>query len=181
MFKELDEKIKKIQDFFIEQLQSLRSGRAQPSLVANVLVEAYGSRQPLKHLASINVADARTIAIEPWDKSLLKEIEKGIAVSSLSLTSSVQGNTLRLKLPEPSEENRRQTAKQLKEKLELARVAVRKGRDESKRSIEAQVKAGGLTEDDKYRLIDELDKKTKAAIGYLEELTARKEKEILSF
>ena len=180
MFKELEEKFKKIKEFFAEELKSLRSGRAQPSLVENVLVEAYGSRQPLKRLAAITVADPRTIAIEPWDKSLLKEIEKGIASSTLNLSPGADSGILRLKLPEPTEENRRQTVKQLKEKLEQSRVTARKARDEAKKVIEIQARSGALTEDDKYQAIEELDKKTKTAISVLEELADKKEKEILS-
>lgn len=181
MFKEFDDKARKIQDFFLTELKGLRSGRAHPALVENVPIEAYGSRQPLKNLATITAADPRTIVIEAWDKSLLKEIEKGIASSSLNLSPALDANVLRLKLPEPTEENRRQIVKQLKERLEQNRVGLRKIRDEVKKEIENRARAGSLTEDDKYRSIEQLDKKTKTAISFLEEAAAKKEKEIMTF
>lgn len=158
----------------------MRTGRAHPSLVSGVLVEAYGAKTPLPHLANISVGDARMIVIEPWDKSLLKAIEKGIVEAQLNLAPTVDGTLIRLNLPEMTEEARKNLVKKLHERLEEARISVRQAREDDKRSIESGFKSGVITEDDRYDSIEKLDKKTKDAIAELEALAEKKEKEIMT-
>lgn len=180
MFDQFDEKIKKSKEHFANELKSIRTGRAHPSLLANITVDAYGTPTPLPHLANISTPEAKLLIIEPWDKSLIKEIEKAITASSLNLNPAVDGNILRLKLPSLTEESRKNLIKIVHEKLEQARVAVRQARDEVKKQIENQKKAGAISEDEKFKNLQNLDKKTKEAIAELEKTASDKTKEVMS-
>lgn len=180
MFTDLDNRLQKTIDHFSEELKSIRTGRASPALVANIMVSSYGSLLPIPQLANVSVPEAKLLVIEPWDKSLLKEIEKAIVASSLHIAPLSDGNILRLKLPDLTEETRRNLIKVVREKLEQARVAVRQARDDKKKAIEREAKAGTMTEDDRYDAILELDKKTKEAVGKLENLAEQKEKEVMT-
>ncbi len=144
------------------------------------MVAAYGALLPIPQLANVSVPEAKLLLIEPWDKSLLKEIEKAIVASSLHITPVSDGNVLRLKLPDLTEETRRGLIKVVREKLEQSRVAARQARDDKKKEIERDAKANTLTEDDRYDAIEKLDKKTKEAVAKLESLAAQKEKEVLT-
>lgn len=180
MFTELDNRFQKTIDHFSEELKSIRTGRANPALVANIMVMAYGSPLPIPQLANISVPEAKLLVIEPWDKSLLKEIEKAIVASSLNISPVSDGNILRLKLPDLTEETRRNLTKTVREKLEQARVAVRAAREDKKKEIEKAEKVGEITEDDRYDGIAELDKKTKEADAKLQALAEQKEKEVMT-
>ena len=180
MFTELDNRFQKAIDHFSEELKSVRTGRANPALVANITALAYGAPLPIPQLANISVPEAKLLVIEPWDKSLLKEIEKAIVASSLNISSVSDGNVLRLRLPDLTEETRRNLTKTVREKLEQARVAVRQARDEKKKEIERAAKAGSITEDDRYSSIEQLGKKTKDADAKLQILAEQKEKEVMT-
>lgn len=180
MFKQFEEQVKKTEEHFQEELKSIRTGRANPALVANITVMAYGSAMPIPQLANISVPEAKLLVIEPWDKSLLKEIEKAIVASSLNISPVSDGNILRLKLPDLTEETRRNLIKVVREKLEQARVAVRGAREDKKKEIEREEKAGNITEDDRYDGITELDKKTKEVDAKLASLAEQKEKEVMT-
>lgn len=180
MFEQFENKVHKTTEHFQSELKSIRTGRAHPSLVANLLIPAYGAATPLSQLANISTPEAKLLLIEPWDKSILKEIEKAIAASALNLSPQSDGNVIRLKLPDLTEDGRRSLLKVLNEKLELARVAVRQARDETKKEIANKTRAGTLTEDDRYEQTAKLDKKTKEAIGDLEKLASEKAKEVMT-
>lgn len=180
MFTEFDQRLKKTEGHFQEELKSIRTGRANPALLANVVVMAYGSPLPITQLVNVSVPEAKMLVIEPWDKSLLKEIEKAIVNSSLNIAPVSDGNILRLKLPELTEETRRSLIKVVRDKLEQARVSLRQARDDKKKEIERQAKAGEITEDDRYDEIEKLDKKTKEAVSKLESLAEQKEKEVMT-
>lgn len=180
MFDQFDEKIKKAKEHFANELKSIRTGRAHPSLLANITVDAYGTPTPLPHLANISTPEAKLLIIEPWDKSLVKEIEKAISASSLNLNPAVDGNILRLKLPDLTEESRKNLIKIVHEKLEQTRVAIRQARDELKKQIETRKKNGAITEDEKFKNIETLDKKTREIIAELEKADADKEEEVLT-
>jgi len=173
---ELDKTI----EFLQTDISSLRTGRANPALVESVHVEAYGTAQPLKAVASISVPDAQTILIEPWDKSLVKEIEKGILEAKNGLNPVVQGNVIRVPMPMLTEETRKQLVKTLNEKLEAARVKVRKVRDDIKGEIVEMEKAGDMSEDEKYSELEQLDKVCAGYNERIKHIGDEKEKEIMT-
>lgn len=177
-FKKLEEKINTAVRWFESEVQSLRTGRANPALAENIKVEAYGAMQPLKNLASIMVEDARTLKIEPWDKSLLEVIEKGIRASNLGLRPAVSQDLVRVVLPELTQERRQALLKLLKEKLEETRISFRKARDEAWKEIQERERSKEISEDGKFRLKDQLEEKIKKAMEKLEGISRKKEKEI---
>jgi len=160
-------------------LKKIRTGRAHPEMVADIMVEAYGVQTPISGLASISVTDARSIAIEPWDKQILKAIEKAIVTADRNLSCAVSSDVVRITIPTMTEESRLRVVKSLNEELERVRVAVRMAREEEKKQIEVKTKAGDLTEDDRRDGIKALDEKTKEAIVQLETETKKKENEIM--
>lgn len=180
MFDQFDAKVSKTKEHFQTELKSIRTGRAHPSLVAGLGVAAYGGMMPLSQLAAISAPEAKLLLIEPWDKAVIKEIEKAIAASTLNLSPLADGSVIRLKLPDLTQEGRINLLKVLHAKLEQTRVAIRQARDETKKEIENKKRAGELTEDDRFELVEKLDKKTKEAISQLESLAAAKEKEVMT-
>ena len=142
-----------------------RTGRASPALVEGLEVEAYGAKMPLNQLASIQVADTRLLAIQPWDRNTLTAIEKAIMTSELGLMPSNDGNTIRLEIPTLTEERREELTKQVRRRLEEGRVAVRNIRRSANENIEKMEKAEGLSEDEvrvgKKEVQDLTDKSTK--------------------
>jgi ribosome recycling factor len=167
-------------DHLQKELSSLRTGRASPALVEGVQVMAYDSLMELKGVASIGVQDAKTILIEPWDKSLLQAIEKGIRDADLGVSPVVDGQAVRISLPQMTEENRKNLVKNMKEKLEAARVGLRQVREAAREEINKVGKADGMSEDEVFKILDELDKATKDAVAEVEAIGERKEKEIMT-
>lgn len=180
MFTQFDEKIQKTKNHFSDELKSIRTGRANPAILANIMVAAYGTATPLPRLANIAAPEAKLLTVEPWDKSLLKEIEKAIAASSLNLNPAADGDILRIKLPDLTEESRKNFIKIINEKLEQARVSARQARDEVKKQIENKKKNSEISEDEKFKNIEKLDKKTKEAIAELEKSASDKTKEVMT-
>lgn len=167
-------------DFLKTDIASLRTGRATPALVDGVVVEAYDARQPLQGLASISAPDARTLLIEPWDKSILKNIEKGIQEAKLNINPIVTGQQIRISIPALTEEGRKSLVKILGEKLEHARKSVRNVRDEVKAAIAKADKDKLVGEDEKYRLLDQLDKVAAGFNDRIKSIGDEKEKEIMT-
>ncbi|MBI4599053.1 ribosome recycling factor [Candidatus Uhrbacteria bacterium] len=161
-------------------LSQLRTGRANPALVEDVTVEAYGSPMPLRSMASIAVSDARTLVIEPWDKSLLKAVEKAIHESSLDLNPVVDSKVVRLPMPSMTEESRKNLVKLMKEKLEQGKVALRAVRERVREQILQEEKDKAISEDEKFRLLEELDRMTKEFTARIEEMGEQKEEEIMT-
>jgi ribosome recycling factor len=162
------------------ELNQLRTGRATPALVENLLVEAYGSTMELKGVASISVLDAKTLSIEPWDKNVLKAIEKAIQESSIGINPVVDGKVVRLVMPAMTEESRKNLVKVMKEKQEEAKVAIRSVREKARGGVVEAEKAGEMAEDEKFRLLEELDKLTKEYTDKVEEKGKAKEEEIMT-
>ena len=177
-FSKLNEKAKEIHDWFGRELGGLRSGRATPAVLDTVLVESYGSKMPIKHVATVSLEDARTLRITPFDVSLSKEIEKAITLANLGLSVSVDDSGVRVGFPDLTSERRTSLLKVAKEKLEAARINMRKVRDEILKDIEAKEKEGGMGEDEKFRLKKEVDKLSDAENKKLQDAFDRKEKEI---
>jgi len=168
----------KVIDFLKSDLLSLRTGRASSAMVENIQVEVYGARQPLKATASISVADPKTLNIEPWDKSVLASIEKAIRDSGLGINPVNDGRLIRLALPELTVERRQELIKLLHQKLENARISIRKVREEARELITEEEKNGNMGEDERYRLQEELDKMVKEMNDQIKSIGEQKEKEI---
>jgi len=167
-------------DHFKTELATIRGGRAHPDLVDGVVVEAYGTPTPLKGVASISVPDSRTIQIEPWDASLTTAIEKALKISDLGMNPNVSGKMIRLIMPEMTEENRIRMTKLAKEKAEEARVAIRKVREGIRDTIIKMEKENEMTEDDRFRTQEDLDKMTREFVERVDEMVVDKEKEIMT-
>lgn len=165
-------------NFFKEDISGLRTGRASAAIVEDIMVEAYGTHQTLKSLASINIPDAKTVNIEPWDKSVLSAVEKAIRDSGIGLNPVNTGSQIRIFLPELTSERRQELIKVLHQKEEGARIAVRKVREDVKEMVKAAEEGNEVTEDEKYRLEEELDKMVKEYNDKIKEIVAKKEAEI---
>ncbi|OGL94842.1 ribosome recycling factor [Candidatus Uhrbacteria bacterium RIFOXYB12_FULL_58_10] len=163
-------------DHLQTELASLRTGRASPQLVENVRVEAYGSNMDLKSMASINVQDAKTIIIDPWDKSLLQAVEKAIRDADIGVNPAVDGQIIRIALPQMTEETRKKLVKIMKEKCEEARIALRGVREGARDEVKKQE----IGEDEKFKMLDELDKTTKEFTELVESIGEQKEEEIMT-
>ncbi|MFA5359257.1 MAG: ribosome recycling factor [Patescibacteria group bacterium] len=177
-----DKKIdfEKALEHFKADLSGVRTGRATPALLENLLVNSYGSKMPIKQLGSINVSDSKSMTVEPWDKSLLKEIEKAISAANLGLGTANEGNFIRVSVPHMTEENRRDLVKLVGEKTETARIAVRGIRDKIKEEIIEQEKNNEITEDDKFRMQKDLDEMTGKYNDQIKSLAESKEQEIMT-
>jgi ribosome recycling factor len=184
MYQEIIKKIKPNLDKAIEKLKQeiavFRTGQANPGLLENVLVDCYNSKMPLNQVAAINVRDARMLIVQPWDKTIIKNIEKAIISSAPGLSSAVEGELIRVSLPSPSEETRRELIKSLHQKLEESRIAGRLARESAWKEIQELAQAGKIREDDKFRGKDELQKAMDEYNGKIKEIGEKKEKEILT-
>ena len=168
----------KVIDFFKNDITGLRTGRANTAMVEDITVEAYGTRQALKAVASISIADAKTLNVEPWDKSLLGAVEKGIRDSSLGINPVNDGRLIRVILPELTSERRIELTKVLRQKEENARISVRKVREEVRDSILESEKNKEISEDDRFKLQDDLEEMVKSYNEKIKEISDKKEEEI---
>lgn len=170
----------KIEDWLKTQYSQISTGRANPALVDSVMVESYGSFQPIKNIASITIEEARVLRISPWDKNAVKEIERALQQSGLPLSVISDSNGIRASIPQLTEESKRGVVKLVKEKLEEARVSVRLERQRVDKDIDAQEKAGEFAEDDKFRAKEELQKMVEQANQVMEDLFQKKEADIMT-
>lgn len=164
----------KVIEHLVNELGAIRTGRASAAILEPVQVEAYGAFQPIKALATITTPDAKTILIEPWDTSVIKLIETAIAKSDVGINPVVDGKSLRLNMPMMTEETRFKMVKLAKEKMEDARVQIRRVREETRKSM-GKVDGG---EDEKRKLEELLEKTVKEFTAKIEEMGEKKEKEI---
>ncbi len=177
-FPKLPERVKEVHEWLGKELSGLRSGRAPPAVLDSVLVESYGTKLPIKHVATVSLEDARTLRITPFDAAAGKEIEKAITHANLGLSVSVDDAGVRATFPELTSERRMALIKVAKDKLEAARINLRKLRDDLIKDVAAEEKKGGMGEDEKFRLKKDLDKTMEAESKKLHETFERKEKEI---
>ncbi|TSC80927.1 MAG: ribosome recycling factor [Parcubacteria group bacterium Gr01-1014_29] len=168
-----------IREWFRSEIASLRTGRASPALLEDLEVEYYGAKTPLKHIASISTPDARSLVIQPWDKAALEAIAKAIENSPLYIVPIADGDHIRLTLPQLTEERRKDLLKILSAKAEEARVRSRRVRDEAWKDVQAAEKEKTISEDEKFRAKDELQKKMDGFNTELENVREKKEKEIM--
>ena len=178
-FSPLKKKIQETEEWLSHELAGVRTGRATPSLLDGVKPEAYGTRTPLYELASISVEDARTLRIIPWDRSLVKTIEKGITDANLGIGVSIDDQGLRVTFPELTSERRAQLSKIAGDKTEQAKVTLRAHRTEALHALEAASKEGGMGKDEIMRLKTEAQKLIDAGNESLMKLLEKKEEEII--
>lgn len=173
-----ESKMKKALQVMQQEFTSIRTGRANPALLDRITVEYYGTPTPIKQLALIGVPDARTLSIQPYDRSSLGLVEKAIQKSDLGMNPSNDGTVIRLSIPMPTEERRKELVKTVKKLQEEAKVAVRNVRREAQDAIKKEEK-DGLPADESKRLLDQLQKTTDRMTAEAEKLAAQKEAEIL--
>lgn len=176
---DIEEQMKKSVEATHREFSEIRTGRASPSLVEGIRVEYYGAPLPLKQIASITIPDARLIVIQPWDKSILGEIERAILKSDLGVNPTCDGKLIRINIPQLSQERREELAKIVKKMAEEGRVSLRTIRRDAKEEIEKLEKDKHITEDEKFKGIDDLDKLTNNYIKKIDEILANKEKELI--
>ncbi len=179
-FSSLKVRLREVEDWLGRELAGLRTGRATPLLLDNVQVESYGTRQPIKHLAAISIDDPRTLRVTPWDKTAIKNIETAIAAANLGVSTSPDSTGIRIVFPELTAERRQALLKVVKAKLEEAKISARKEREKVWSEIQDQERAGDLSEDDKFRGKEDLQKVVDEFQEKLLELVKKKEQELLS-
>ena len=177
-FSKLKEDIKETEEWLARELSGVRTGRATPALLDGIKPDAYGSRTPIRELANISVEDARTLRIIPWDKALLKVIEKGITDADLGIGVSTDDQGLRVLFPELTSERRIQLSKIAGDKTEQARVTLRGHRTDAIKALEATEKEGGMGKDEVVRLKAEIQKFIDAGNDALTQALEKKETEI---
>lgn len=177
-FSAFQQKLKAVEDWLKGEFSGIRSGQATPAILDGVRVESYGSMMPMNQVASISIEDTKTLRVSPWDKGNIKAIEKAISEADLGLSTSSDGEGVRVHFPDLTAERRTQLNKLVGQKLEEARVRTRHERDEVWNDIQKQEKAGELSEDDRFRAKEEMEKITKEMNAVLEELAQRKEEEL---
>ncbi len=176
---EMAEKMEKSVEAFKLELSKVRTGRASLGLLDDITVSAYGSQMPLNQVGSLTIPESRTIAIQPWDPQMLPAIEKAILKSDIGLTPASDGKTIRLNIPQLTEERRRDLVKQVKKVSEEYRVAVRNIRRDAIDVMKKQKKDKEISEDDLFKLQDEAQRETDAYMKKIDEITASKEKEVM--
>lgn len=168
----------KVIEFLKTDIAGLRTGRASAAMVDTIMVDAYGTHQSLKAVASVTVIDSKTLMIDPWDKSIIGAVEKGIRDADLGINPMNDGRGIRLSLPELTVERRQELIKILHQRLENARISVRKVREEIRDMIAAEEKDGGMSEDEKFKLQEELEKVVKDYNEEVRSIGEKKEEEI---
>lgn len=177
-FKPLDTKLAGAKEWLSREFQGLRTGRAAPAILDGISVQAYGSMMPLKQVATVGVEDARSLRVQAFDQGLVKDIERAITAADLGVGIGSDSAGVRVTFPELTGERREQLIKLAKAKLEDARTTVRQAREECWKAIQDEEKEGTLTEDDKFRLKDEMQKKIDDMNGELEKAFDKKEAEM---
>ncbi len=165
---------------FTEEAGTLRTGRANPGIVEGLLVDYYNAKTPLIQMASISVPEPRQIVISPWDKGVLSQIEAAVRESDLGLNPVNDGSVVRITLPALTEERRRELVKTLNSRAEEARISIRTIREEAWKEIQEAEKEGLISEDDRFRGKDELQKVIDEYNGQLETIREKKEAEIMT-
>jgi len=165
---------------FKEDINVLQTGRATPALLEELEVEAYNTKMPLNQLAAIQSPDPRTLFVQPWDKTIIKNVEKAIINSPLKFSPVLDGEILRISIPPLNEEKRKELIKILGEKTEKARIRVRQAREEVLNEVKKREQAGEITKDDKFLSKDKIQEKVNQANKKIEEISRQKEGNILN-
>ena len=163
-----------------EEYVSIRAGRANPHILDKIQVDYYGTPSPLQSVANISVPEARMIQIQPWESSLIKEIERAIIASDLGLTPANDGKTIRLVFPELTEDRRKELVKDVKKKGENAKIAVRNIRRDANDAVKKQNKANEISDDEQKQLEDRIQKLTDKFIAKVDEAVDTKSTEVMT-
>lgn len=166
--------------FMQNELRKFKTGRAQSALVEDILVEYYGTKTPLKQIATISVPEPAMIAISPFDKNSMKDIEKAISESKLNLTSSNDGQIIRIKIPPLTEERRQELAQVLNQKVEEVKVSIRSSREETMKKLKDMEASKQISEDEKFKTKEDLDKLVDEYNKKIEDIRKKKEEEIMT-
>lgn len=167
-------------NFYMQDISSIRTGRASPSLVEDLQVDYFGVKYRLKELASLSTPEARSLVIQPWDKGALEAISGAISKSSIGLAPIAEGHAIRLNIPSLTEDRRKEFIKMLKGKTEESRIKIRQARDGIRDKIQKLEKAGEIREDDKFKGNEDLQKLVDEYNGKIEDLEKKKEQELLT-
>lgn len=179
ILKKADSKMKKCTEILKKEYGSIRAGRAIPSLLDKITVDYYHTPTPLNQLANVTAPEARLLVIQPWDKSIIAEIEKAIQKSDLGLTPNSDGSVIRLAIPQLTEERRKELVKMIRKKAEESKVAVRNVRREANDLLKAEEKGGRISEDELRIYQEEMNNITKNNIEDIDKVLGAKEKEIM--
>ncbi len=180
MYEDIEERMKKAVNVLEDQLANVRAGRANPKILDKVLVSYYGVPTPINQVANIMVPEARMIAIQPWDASLLKEIEKAILEANIGINPNNDGKVIRLVFPELTEDRRKELVKDIKKMSEDNKIAIRNIRRDAIDDYKTKQKNSEITEDDLHSTEEDIQKLTDKYIGKIESVIDAKEKEIMS-
>ena len=178
--KDFESKMEKSLSNLNEEYVSIRAGRANPHILDKITVDYNGTQSPLQSVANISVPEARIIQIQPWESSLIKEIEKALMCSDIGITPSNDGKTIRLVFPELTEERRKDLAKDVKKKAENAKVAIRNIRRDANDSIKKEQKANEISEDEAKQIEDKVQKLTDKYVALIDKATDDKTAEIMT-
>lgn len=177
--KEAEQKMKKSLKATKQDLNTVRTGRARPSLVENIIVNYYGSATPIQQMAKVVAPEPRQLVIEPWDKNAIENIEKAIMKENLGLTPNNDGNVIRINIPKLTEERRKELVKIIHEKAEKGKVNIRNIRHNVKEEFEELENQGEISEDNFYRGLDNLQELTDDYCDKIDKFVAKKEEEIM--
>jgi len=181
IYEETREKMGKAVSSLENELKKVRTGRASLNIFDGIRVDYYGTLTPLNQMASLAVPESRLITIQPWDATVIKDIEKALLKSNLGLTPSNDGKLIRIAIPPLTEDRRKEIVKQVHKMIEDRKVVVRNTRRESNEMIKELKKDGDIAEDDSFKAQDQIQKITDDYIKLIDEVYAKKEKEILEF
>ncbi len=176
----IEEKMEKTISVFSENLAEVRAGRANPAILNKVKIDYYGTPTPINQVAGISVPEARLIVIQPWDLSILKEIERAILASDIGINPNNDGKVIRLAFPELNEERRKELAKDVRKMAEEAKVAIRSIRRDGIDEFKKKQKDSEITEDELHTAEEQIQKITDKKIEEIDAILANKEKEIMS-
>ena len=176
----IKEKMEKAINSYSERLAEVRAGRANPAILNKVKIDYYGTPTPINQVAGVSVPEARLIVIQPWDTSILKEIEKAIISADIGINPNNDGKVIRLAFPELNEERRKEIVKDIKKMAEEAKVVVRNARRDGIDAAKAMQKEGEMTEDELKQAESEIQKITDKNIEEIDSILDKKEKEVMS-
>lgn len=178
VIKDAEARMRKSIDSFKTEIAKLRTGRANPGILDHVRVDYYGSEMPINQVANINVSDARTLTITPWEKKMVPLIEKAILNSDLGLNPATTGDIIRVPMPALNEERRRELIKVVRSEAESARVSIRNVRRDANAELKELLKAKQITEDEERRLSDDVQKLTDKFVVEVDQITTAKEADL---
>ena len=179
ILEETGEKMEKSLGAFRRELAGIRTGRATTTLLDSIRVDAYGQKMPLNQVASVSVPESRVILVQPWDRTIVSDVEKAIHKSDLGLVPNTDGNVIRLVIPHLTEERRHDLVKIVRKQAEEARVSVRNVRRDANDSLKKAQKDGTISEDDSHKAMDDVQELTDKYVEEIEKTLKSKEDEIM--